>query len=156
MFNNVILFIILFITWVVLSGYFGSFFLISGAVSCLIALYYAKKMDVIDNNSYPIYLSPKIMTYFFWLAKEILKSSIDVSVRVWQPKPKISPMLAWVKSSQKNDVGKVAYANSITLTPGTVCIEVCGDELCVHALNESGVEDLKSGYMDNKVTKVTG
>ena len=59
-----------------------------------------------------------------------------------------------VKSSQKTVSGRVAYANSITLTPGTVTIQMDDETLEVHALSPEMAEDIKSGFMDKKVSQL--
>ena len=61
-----------------------------------------------------------------------------------------------VKTSQTSDLGKVIYANSITLTPGTISVEVANDEILVHALSKGGAEDLLTGKMDRRVTRMVG
>lgn len=59
-----------------------------------------------------------------------------------------------VKASQTTDVGKVIYANSITLTPGTVSLGLVGDEITVHALIRENIEALESGDMDRRVSQL--
>jgi multicomponent Na+:H+ antiporter subunit E len=61
-----------------------------------------------------------------------------------------------VKAGQRRDLGRVIYANSITLTPGTVSIDVEGDEILVHALTREAAEGLRSGVMDRKVCEFEG
>jgi multicomponent Na+:H+ antiporter subunit E len=65
-------------------------------------------------------------------------------------------MLIRVKTSQRRDAGRVIYANCITLTPGTVSIDVTGDEIVVHALTREAARDLASGEMDRRVTRYEG
>ena len=61
-----------------------------------------------------------------------------------------------VKASQKTVVGVVTYANSITLTPGTVSVEVEGNEITVHAITRDGAIDVAGGDMDRMVTRFEG
>jgi len=154
MFNGIILFFVLFICWIVFSGFIEPFFIVSGLVSCGISLYFAHKMDIIDHKAFPIYIKPKLPLYFLWLFKEIVISSIDVAIRVWKVKPDISPVTFWIKARKKSDVGHAIYANSITLTPGTVCTNVEGGNMQVHALSEEGMDSLACGTMDRKVSEV--
>ena len=72
------------------------------------------------------------------------------------PRLRIDPVLEIVPSSQKSDLGKVIYANSITLTPGTLTTSVTADGLEVHALTRRGMDELKEGGMDRRVTAVEG
>jgi multicomponent Na+:H+ antiporter subunit E len=144
------------VVWVVFSGFTDAFFIGCGLVSCAIALFYAYKMKAIDDITAPLYLNPRFLPYYLWLCKEIFVSSCSVALKMWQPTPDVSPNMGWIKASQTTAVGKSTYANSITLTPGTVCLEVDGDEMCIHALTKDAMDDLKLGDMDKRVTKVTG
>ena len=68
----------------------------------------------------------------------------------------VNPQLFRVKATQRDDLGKVIYANSITLTPGTVTVDIDGDEFLVHALSDSTKDDLETGEMDRRVTALEG
>ena len=94
----------------------------------------------------------KFIPYGFWLIIQILKSNIDVCRRILNPKLPINPQLVKVKSTQTSNLAKVIYANSITLTPGTISIDLDGSEIEVHSLSEKGVDELKTGTMDKKIT----
>lgn len=155
--NAIILFIILFATWVAFSGYLEPFFLISGAISSAIAAFFAYRMSVIEKEYFdmPLYLHFSMWGYSLWLLREIVSSSLATAKIMWHIHPQISPTLACIKTIQKNDVGRVLYANSITLTPGTVSIMVEDEQILVHALCASGVADLETGEMDEKAYKVT-
>ena len=69
---------------------------------------------------------------------------------------KISPTMIRVRASQQTDLGQVIYANSITLTPGTISVDVANNEILVHALSENGARDLLGGKMDRRVSKMAG
>ncbi len=94
--------------------------------------------------------------YFMWLTKEMLVSSAVVALKTWQTKPDIKPRLTWVPTVQENDVGRALYANSITLTPGTVCTFVDDDQMQIHTILEGGIEGLREGNMDRRVAEVAG
>ena len=87
-----------------------------------------------------------------WLIKEIIKANITVVKHIWLGEQSISPTLKKIKISQQTDMGKVIYANSITLTPGTVAIDLVDNEITVHALNYKDIESLEIGEMDRRVT----
>lgn len=148
--------IFLFLTWLMLSGYFQAFLLTLGVASCILVIYVALRMDVVDREAHPVHLSPRILSYWLWLLKEIWLAAIDVTKRVLSPKLNISPVLIQLKTSQKTELGQVIYANSITLTPGTFTIRVFGDQILVHALSREGAEALAAGEMDRRVTHVEG
>jgi multicomponent Na+:H+ antiporter subunit E len=69
---------------------------------------------------------------------------------------KIKPHIFEVRASQVSELGHVIYANSITLTPGTVTVDVDGGVLTVHALTQDSADDVKSGEMDSKVVRMEG
>ena len=91
-----------------------------------------------------------------WLTWAIVKSNLDVALLILRPSLPISPRMIAVKASQSTDVGKVIYANSITLTPGTVSVDVDGDEITVHCLTREAAEDVETGAMDRRVVRVEG
>lgn len=128
--------------------------MILGGLSCVAVVTLASRMYSIDQESHPIHLSLKIPSYWLWLAWEIIKSNIAVVKLVWHPAMPISPTVVRVKASQHTDLGKIVYANSITLTPGTVSMEVDEDEIEVHAITRELAEDLKSGVMDRRVAEL--
>jgi multicomponent Na+:H+ antiporter subunit E len=146
----------LFVTWLLLSGVFQPLFFFLGALSCVITVVIAMRMEVVDRESYPIDLSTKLPGYWLWLIKEIVLANIDVTKRILSPKLKINPTVFRVESSQPDELGKVIYANSITLTPGTVTIDIDDDELVIHALSETSKDDLETGEMDRRVTMLGG
>jgi multicomponent Na+:H+ antiporter subunit E len=84
---------------------------------------------------------------------EIAKSTWDVTKIILNPKLPISPTLIRVRANQRTAVGVATYANSITLTPGTITARVSGNEFLVHAVTRSGAEDLAEGIMDRRVKK---
>ena len=77
--------------------------------------------------------------------------NVDVAKRILDPKLPIDPTMIELKPSQRSDLGRVIYANSITLTPGTVTTSLSGDSLEVHALTREGADDLLAGDMDRRV-----
>jgi len=89
-----------------------------------------------------------------WLGKEIILANISVAKHVWLGNKTISPTLATIKISQNSDIGKVIYANSITLTPGTVTVDLVGDQIVVHSLLRESIEALEAGEMDRRVTQL--
>jgi len=84
--------------------------------------------------------------------KEIFISNIYVCRLILSPAMPISPTVIALRSSQSSDLARVIFANSITLTPGTVTIDVDGDITEVHAITEEAATSLLQGSMDSKVT----
>ncbi|ADE29666.1 monovalent cation/H+ antiporter subunit E [Rickettsia prowazekii] len=93
----------------------------------------------------------KFILYFLWLLLEIWKSAFLVIKIIWQNKIKIEPIFEWIDAEGLQEIGTVIYGNSITLTPGTVTLDINNNMLLVHALNKSSITDLKSGKMIKKI-----
>jgi len=140
--------------WWINSNYSNPLLLSLGAASILLVLYIAHRMDVIDHESQPVHLSLKMPGYMLWLTKEIIVSNISVVKHIWLGNSSISPTLVTIDASQRTDLGKVIYANSITLTPGTVTVDIVGDRMTIHALIKENVDTLKAGEMDRRVTEL--
>ncbi len=156
MLHSISLGLLLFGVWLLLSGFFEPLLLGLGVVSCLVVVLIAHRMDVIDREGHPIHLGWRVVIYWFWLALEIVKANIDVARRILDPKLPIHPMLIRLQASQKSELGHVIYANSITLTPGTVSVRVEAGEILVHAIAKEPAEALRQGDMDRRVSAVEG
>ena len=138
--------------WLLMSGYFVPLQLSLGAASVALVLYIAHRMDLYDRETFPFHLKGRVFGYWGWLAKEIFKANIDVAKVIMAPRMPLSPRLVRVKTTQKTDLGMVIFANSITLTPGTVAVDIEGDEIIVHALNQELADGVLNGDMDARVT----
>ena len=154
MFHAISLGLVLFGTWLLFSGIYEPLLLVLGAASCILIVGIAHRMDVVDHEGHPIHLGWRAIGYWVWLIKEIIKSNIDVAKRILDPKLPIDPVLITVKASQPSELGQVVYANSITLTPGTVSIRVNDNTILVHALSTGLAGDLETGEMDRRVTAI--
>ena len=146
--------ILLALIWLGLSGFFQPLLLGLGLISCVGVVWIAHRMDVIDHEGHPIHLGFRILGYWVWLIREIVKSNIDVARRILNPALPIAPCLTIVKATQGSELGHVIFANSITLTPGTVSIVVDDRTILVHAVAKEMADDLQTGEMDRRVTAV--
>ena len=145
------------IAWLLWSGYFlaNYFLLILGAMSCLFCIWISKRMKIVDEEGAPVQLGIRPFTsYLPWLAKEIIVSNIEVARIILSPKMKLQRNMVDVHINQKSEIGRVIMANSITLTPGTVSVNLEGDQVQVHALSFEGAEEDLSGEMDRRVCKL--
>lgn len=142
--------------WLLLSGHYVPLLLSLGVVSVLVVLFIAMRMDVVDKEGHPVHLGPKALLYWSWLAWEIIKANLVVTRHILSPRLSISPTVVRVKATQKSELGKVIYANSITLTPGTVSIDIDGPYIVVHALTRDAATELRAGDMDRRVTDFVG
>jgi len=150
--HTINLFLTLAVFWLLNSGHNSTLILLLGTASIVLVLIIVRKMDVVDQESLPLYFPLNIFSYYLWLIKKIIQANITVVKHIWLGKDSISPTLKKIKISQKTDVGKAIYANSITLTPGTLTIDLVGDEIIVHALLNQDVESLRAGEMDRRVS----
>ena len=137
--------------WLMISGNFSILNLALGIASAFLVVAISSRMDVVDHESQPIHLTARLPIYWFWLARQVIVSNLGVTRRIWTPGRSISPTLVRLKMSQETGLGKVIYANSITLTPGTVSLSIEGDEILVHALTRGDAEILMTGEMDRRV-----
>lgn len=140
--------------WLINSGHYTPLLLFFMVVSVLFVAVLCHRMDVVDGESQPLELTFTIPMYWLWLIKEVTVANIAVARCVWKGADSISPSVIKVKANQKTDLGIVIYANSITLTPGTVSIDLEDNEITVHALTRETAEDLLTGEMDRRVCKV--
>ena len=147
---------VLFSVWLMLSGHYTVFITTLGVLSCVLVVSIMQRMELIDREGHPIHLTWRAFTYIPWLIIEIIKANFCVLKIILSPSLPATPTLIRVKASQTSDLGQVIYANSITLTPGTISVDVANGEILVHALTLSGAEDLLEGEMDRRVTKMVG
>ena len=141
--------------WLLLSGMYVPFLLAAGA-GCSLAVYLlARRMNIVDAEGFPIQLAWRaFISYWPWLGGEILKSGWDVTKRILDPRLPISPTLVEFAPSQRTDLGLVIHANSITLTPGTIAVEVERGRFLVHALTAEGAAGLAGSEMDRRCTEM--
>lgn len=127
------LFVLLFLIWLLLTGAFELTSLLLGLVLAVtLALIFGKNSSVFGKFR----ITPKVFVYsviyLIVLSWEIVKSNIDVALRVLNPKLPINPGIVKVKTRLKSPMGRMILANSITLTPGTLTIDIDGDEFYIH------------------------
>jgi len=120
--------------WFGLSGETSPFFIGLGAFAVLVTLALSARLKVIDRNASPYHRAPQLLLYMGWLVVEIVKANIAVIARVLGPRHAIDPAVVRLRTRARTDLGKALFANSITLTPGTVTVDVEGDKVLVHAL----------------------
>jgi multicomponent Na+:H+ antiporter subunit E len=141
------------VIWLLLSGHYTLLLISFGLFSVALVVVLALRMDVVDHEGHPLHLNSKaLVIYWCWLLKEIFVSNIYVCRLILSPAMPISPTVIALRSSQSSDLARVIFANSITLTPGTVTIDVDGDITEVHAITEEAATSLLQGSMDSKVT----
>jgi multicomponent Na+:H+ antiporter subunit E len=144
------------VLWLLLSGMFKPLLLFFGGLSVLLVCYFAAAMKMLSHRGQLLYFRPgALIVYWLWLMVEILKSNFKVTMQILHPGLPIDPQLKAVPASQITELGRVTYANSITLTPGTVAINIgVNGDILVHALNRESIEELESGDLNQKVANL--
>lgn len=148
----------LFAYWLLLSGHYTPWLIGAGAVCAAAIVGFGLRMGFADAEGFPIGLIPRAVTYWPWLAWEIVKSAFGVAKLIVDPRLPISPRLIRVDATQKTPVGLTTFANSITLTPGTISVEVSEHHkaIWVHAISADTAAGLEDGTMDRRVTQFEG
>ena len=149
--------LIMFAFWIFLSGKFSFILLLSGVISSLLVSYMSNDL-LIGNGDIKLGFirTIRFIRFLPWLLWQIVLANIDLALRTLHPKMPINPILINIKNNLKSDLGMVILANSITLTPGTVTIDVNENEFLVHVISEKAAQSLISGEMQARVKKIEG
>ena len=156
--RSLILFAVLFGSWLLMSGHYTPLLIGLGLASCALATVMAHRVDGSDTEGLPLHLMARLPTYLAWLLKEIVMSNIATGRMILGGGAR--PVLFKTPATQRTAAGLVTYANSITLTPGTVTIEIEGAEgdasreFLIHALAPDFRDDVESGDMDRRCTSL--
>lgn len=155
--KSIVLFLSLVALWLLWSGIYLPLMLFLGLASCLLVVWLVKRFETLDHESVPLHLGVGIFGYWGWLLKEIVISSLQVTRIILSPKLQISPTMVSIQCKSSGQVRQVLFANSITLTPGTLTTDI--DEnglLSVHALTREGAQGVVSGDMNDRVARLPG
>jgi multicomponent Na+:H+ antiporter subunit E len=144
----------LFVFWLLLSGIYTPFLILSGLVASIAVALLAQRMELADREGHPIHLGFAALAYWPWLLKEIAKSGWQVTRIILDPRLPISPTFVRFKPSQTSTVALATHANSITLTPGTITVEAEHDGFLVHALTREGAQAVVDSEMDRRVSRM--
>lgn len=149
----VILFGVLMAAWLLMSGHYTPLLVTLGVLSCAFATYMAHLVGGTDSEGLPLHIMKRLPAYLVWLMREIISSNIATAKIILRNTP--DPEIFTTPASQKTEAGIATYANSITLTPGTVTVDITQNtprQFIVHALHPDFTADVTSGDMDNRVT----
>jgi multicomponent Na+:H+ antiporter subunit E len=168
--NSVIQFFLLLGVWLLLSGHYDVTHISMGVISSLLVVllhvrlrkYYFFEEEVSDaksrlKNVFPVRIRfGRLLFYIPWLIWQIVIASLQVAAVVLSPNPKkaIDPGLLKFKSKLPNTSAKVILGNSITLTPGTITIQINDDEFLVHSLMDASATGIIDGSLPGEVAKL--
>lgn len=142
------------VVWLLLSGHYTALILSFGAVSSLIVVWFMWRMDRVDEDLGVPPMRPRVLYYLLWLMWQVVLSNIDLVRRIWDPALPIRPTWQRLDIKVTSSLAKTLYANSITLTPGTLTTDVREDHFMVHSLSPDGIEDLRKGGMEKQIQRL--
>ena len=139
--------------WLLWSGIYKPLLVTFGGFSIFVVVLILWKMNKVDSYRLHFPFKPlKLLAYLFWLLGEIIKANITVSKIILSPNMSIRQNLFSVPYSQKSDVAQTIFANSITLTPGTISVETENESFLVHALCYKPTDVDALSDMDKRIT----
>jgi multicomponent Na+:H+ antiporter subunit E len=148
-------FLIMFAFWLIMSGMFDGFHLTLGVISCLLVAQFSHKLLFFgERGGSWVKQTVGILGYLPWLFYQIVLASLDVTRIVLHPRmlDLIDPQIVHFKTRLKGSFSRVTFAQSITLTPGTISVSINDDEFTVYALTRAGAESLP-GEMEQRVAR---
>ncbi|MFT5573867.1 MAG: multicomponent Na+:H+ antiporter subunit E [Cryomorphaceae bacterium] len=148
------LLIIFVAAWLLWSGLYKPVLLGLGAFSCALCVYLANRMGFYREVS-GLHVIPKLPRYWAWLLVEIIKSSFEVAKIVLDPKLPISPTVVEIDALPEGPIGQAILGNAITLSPGTVTLDVYEGRLRVHCLTSKGAQELLAGEANRRTAALT-
>ena len=98
----------------------------------------------------------RFAVYLPWLLVQVVIGSLQVAYLVWHPRLPVSPRVVRIRAHYPHTLARLTLANSITLTPGTVTLNVDGDEFQIHALTASAGRDMERSTMPDRVARLYG
>lgn len=141
--------------WLLWSGIYKPLLLWLGVFSCMLSAYIAYRVGFFERST-GLHLIPRLPRFSLWLLVEIVKSSLEVVRLVLDPRLPISPTVVMIEAKPEDEVGQVILANSITLTPGTVTLDVFDNRLLVHCVTREGAQAIEAGDANRRVAELTG
>jgi multicomponent Na+:H+ antiporter subunit E len=149
-------FMIMFAFWILLSGKFDAFHLTLGILSSAAVSFFSTDL-LFHQRSKKGRLREiwRFILYIPWILREIFSSTLHVAYLALHPRmiDMIDPTIIAFQTRLKKDMGRVALANSITLTPGTITIRIEGDKYMVHALSQKSAKGVP-GEMEDRLVHV--
>lgn len=152
--RGIILFAVLMAAWLLLSGHYTSLLIGFGVASVAFCVWMSHRMNAIDDEGLPLHLMARLPLYWAWLIFQIFLANMQTVKIIITGK--FSPRMFRIKTGDMSEAALVLYANSITLTPGTVTVDITNEGFLVHALTNAMADDVKSDDMGKRVRQVDG
>ena len=150
------MFFVLFAFWIILNGQWtGEIAIVGLVLSALIYLLMWKFMDFSPKREWAVVKRlPRLIAYFFYLVGEIFKAAWGTIKFIWSPSEVVEPEVKSFRTRLKSGWAKVVLANSITLTPGTITVDVQDDVMLVHCIDRSFGEGLDDSEMEKRILRI--
>lgn len=149
------LILILTALWLSVSGVYKPPLLLLGAASVVLVTWLGQRMHVVGVEHNPLLFSWRLPVYWVWLLWQIIVANVHVARCVLNPGG-LRPTVIHVPVPHKTAVGRVTFANSVTLTPGTVSLLLSSDSLTVHALDAHSADGLTDGKLARRISWLEG
>lgn len=140
--------------WLLLSGHYVALILSLGAASVLLVAWFVRRMDTVDGQVNPLRIGVRLFAYLAWLMWQVVRSNVALVRRIWNPALPIKPSWQRVDTKVSTPLETALYANSITLTPGTLTTDVKSDHFMIHCLTQEGIDHLKQGEMEARIRRL--
>lgn len=145
----------LFAFWLILTGSIAPFDLALGAAfSVLLAIWAVRFLWPEDAPVVSLVQALRFVLYIPWLMVSVLLAAIHVAEVVLDPRMPIRPHIIGHRAVFERAVSRVTFANSITLTPGTLTVDVDDDTFYIHCLAERFATEIASGELERRVSRV--
>lgn len=140
--------------WLLLSGHYTVLLLILGAISVALVCLLTWRAEVVETPHLSVRRLLHLPGYLAWLGIEVLKSAVGVVRLAWARRIALEPVVGPTPLPPMSPVGQVTYANSITVTPGTLALDVDEDLIRVHSLQAGSLDALRTGRMLRRVQRL--
>ncbi|SDY47456.1 Na+/H+ antiporter subunit E [Tindallia californiensis] len=147
--------VLLFMFWMILSPGFGAQTIFMGILLSILVVVYSKDI-LFSAKEMPLYQGKhfvNMLRFIGVLIIEIFKANIEVAKIVLDPKLPIEPHFIKVPMMLENDMNKVIYGNSVTLTPGTLTVDIVEDGFIIHALTKEAAEAMEGSFIETWMAK---
>lgn len=152
--------LVLFLFWMGLSGKMSFFHVTAGALSALVIAFFSVRKSSPKTVTFSIkdslLLVPRGLIYSFWLLWQILVAAVHVSLIILKPSMNLKPKFFEHRSVLQTDIAKTLFANSITLTPGTITVDIRENTLIIHRIDGESSGGIESGAMERAIAKIYG
>ena len=137
--------------WVAWSWHFEPLIVGFGVVAVVITVLLARRLGVLDEETAPFELNVRLFVYLPWLMWQVLKANLQTARLILHPKMPIRPHLIRLRADQRTTLGKVIFANTITITPGTISLDLNNGVILVHCLDDAMASEDDSGATSRMV-----